>query len=326
MHTYTFGRCIELLDVDAKVFRRWVREDLKLSEKDQKSKADSRVRYLTEEQLKQLATLHEKTLPPDDQLPGEVEASSPGAYKLLDDRLTTIESLHVQLEHNVSAATGDRETLLERLREDEQRLAQSDEHSKELHSLREHITSLESQLQILPMLMERLTALEAQVQDVPTLTEHLTTLEAQLKTVQPLVTPPDEQRVAEIEASYQQRIKELEEQLAAYQQITQPTKPPLKAPAKRKKKVSIKKLPATLVGRRAFADLHSVPDSIAANACKSGKIAAVQGKWLYQKRVIYQALGDRGKHDFYQLYHQRPDFTACDHCPHEIQERETNSL
>ena len=118
MHTYTFGRCIELLDVDAKVFRRWVREDLKLSEKDQKSKADSRVRYLTEEQLQQLATLHEKTLPPDDQLPGEVEASSPGAYKLLDDRLTMMETWHQHLEQGMSTATEDVVTLLARLRED----------------------------------------------------------------------------------------------------------------------------------------------------------------------------------------------------------------
>jgi hypothetical protein len=165
------------------------------------------------------------------------------------------------------------------------------------------------------------------VQIVPLLTERVTLMEGQLTNLQASPAPMEEQRLAEIEAQYQQRIKELEDQLAAYQQqtsmnqpVTQPSKPP-----KRKKKASVKKLPATLEARRAFADLHHVPDAIVASACKSGKITAVQGKWLYQSRVVYQALGDRGKHDFHQLYHQRPDFKACEHCPHQIEREKSTS-
>src|SRR5260370_25315931 len=47
VQTYTFGQCAKLLDIDPKVFRRWVREDLGLQEEEQVSLADRRAGYPT---------------------------------------------------------------------------------------------------------------------------------------------------------------------------------------------------------------------------------------------------------------------------------------
>src|SRR5260370_15737972 len=63
VQTYTFGQCAKLLDIDPKVFRRWVREDLGLQEEEQVSLADRPRRYLTRGQLERLARVHERTLP-----------------------------------------------------------------------------------------------------------------------------------------------------------------------------------------------------------------------------------------------------------------------
>lgn len=311
MRTYSFGRCVELLDVDAKVFRRWVKEDLGLSEKDQVSKADSRVRYLTGDQLKQLADLHEKTLPPEDQLAEEKEAISPGAYKLVEDRLSAMEEMQTYL-MNKMVTDVDLGKALARLQEAEQRLDQSDQYYKELFASTERISPLESQL------TERLTSLEGLVQTLFARSEHLTQLEAQIQAITAPQPPAEDQRIAELETHYQQRIAELEAQLALYKQQRQPTGQPTKKTVGKKKKPVIKSLPSHLAARRAFADLHHVPDSIVATACKNGDIAAVQGKWLYHQRVVYQALGERGKYDFYQRYHERPDFTPCEQCPHDL--------
>jgi hypothetical protein len=125
------------------------------------------------------------------------------------------------------------------------------------------------------------------------------------------------QQLAEVEARYQRQIDELQAQLARYRagkssSSTSPTTTKKKATSK------AKPLPKTLASRRAFAALHRIPDSVVARACNSGKIAAVNGKWLYQSRIIFQALTARGRHDFYQLFHTRPDFTRCKQCPHAI--------
>jgi hypothetical protein len=134
MQTYTFGQCARLLDVDPKVFRRWVREDLGLQEEDQVSRADGRVRYLTREQLERLAELHERTLPAADQHLGKGERSDTrdGAYKLLADRLEVAEH---------------------ELREGAQRI--------------EHLAELTRQLEQLPAWMEGIEARLEHPQEVP---------------------------------------------------------------------------------------------------------------------------------------------------------------
>jgi DNA repair exonuclease SbcCD ATPase subunit len=285
MQTYTFSRCIELLDVDAKVFRRWVREDLKLGEKDQVSRADNRVRYLTREQLEQLAQLHDKTLPADDQIEGEDEHVSPGAYKLLVDRLDALEKTIEGVLSDIGSFSGD--------------ITHMDAHIGSLRELFEHPeTGLDAHLKVLE---HRIAELEVRTQPGPSAAE---------------------QQQSEREAAYQQRIAELEAQLAAYQQQEKKSAPPppKKKPVKKKKRPALKALPAALVARNAFAKLHNVSEKLVSKAALDGKIATTEGKWLSGGYVVTRALNAKGKHDFYHVFHERPDFQRCDQCPHEIKE------
>lgn len=294
MQTYSFGQCARLLKVDPKVFRRWVKEDLGLQEEDQVSRADSRVRYLTREQLERLAELHERILPPDDRQEGQESFSAGlGRYKLVVDRLEDIE---------------------EALRASERAAS---EFQQELHQTQEHLTQMEQRVGVVEGLMQWIPLLEglsswmSQVNlGIEQLTEarqqpnQLAELEAQYR-----------QQMAELEERYKHQIETLEAQLAQYRKgrVT-----PTAQPSTAKKQGKAKNLPKTLASRSTFAALHHVPDSVVARACNSGKIVASNGKWLYKSRIIFQVLGDRGKYDFYQLFHTRPDFTPCKQCPHEI--------
>ena len=279
MQTYTFGQCARLLDVDPKVFRRWVRENLGLQEEDQVSRADGRVRYLTREQLERLAELHERTLPAADQHVGRDERpdTRAGAYKLLADRLD-------EAEHE--------------LHEGAQRIERLAELTPQLEQLPAWMAETEARLERLEHPQEAPISEQS--------TKRLAELEAQHR-----------QQVSELEAHYQQQIAELQAQLAAARKEAHPSASGL-MPAKTLAKSKAKPLPKTLASRSAFAALHYVPDSVVARACNSGKIAATSGKWLYKSRIIFQALGERGKSDFYQLFHTRPDFIPCKQCPHEI--------
>jgi len=166
-------------------------------------------------------------------------------------------------------------------------------------------------------LEQRFTDLREQIQ------QRFTSIEEQLQSLlaqsqqnapeEPQIT--EEQRISEIEQRYQQQIEELERQIATYQQKEMRSIATSKSKSS-KKKTQAKKLPASLASRSAFAQLHGVPDGTVASACSSGKVASVNGTWIYNSRTIHQALGDRGKHDFYQVFHTRPDFKPCAACPH----------
>jgi predicted RNase H-like nuclease (RuvC/YqgF family) len=82
--TYTFSECYELLQADPKTFRRWL-EKADINPDDQVSKADNRIRFLTEEQLQQLAHDHGRSL--QSAPTRTVESVSPAAYKLLAEQL-----------------------------------------------------------------------------------------------------------------------------------------------------------------------------------------------------------------------------------------------
>ena len=278
VQTYTFGQCAKLLDIDPKVFRRWVREDLGLQEEEQVSLADRRVRYLTQEQLERLAKLHEHTLSIGSEQAQQERVTS-GFYKLLEDRLGAVEDALRACEQTASSAQEGLAQVLERLTPTEQSA--------------ERMAQIETRLEQL-----------ARTQDQPD--HRLVELEAR-----------HQQQVAELEAGYQRQIAELQAQLARYRTGE---RTPSTAPSTTTKKTGprSKHLPKTLASRSAFAALHHVPDPVVARACNSGKIAATSGKWLYKSRIIFQALGERGQQDFYQLFHTRPDFTPCKHCPHEI--------
>lgn len=288
MQTYTFGQCARLFDIDPKVFRELVKRELGLQKSDQRSRTDRRARYLTREQLELLAARCQITLL-DDAVLEQPKQVSIATYKLLLDRLETAEEALRASEHTGSE-------LLERLAQIEQQVASMAAWTSLLESLPTWKEQVDERL-------ERLAHPQEQPDD------RLAERVAQHR-----------QQLAEVEARYQRQIDELQAQLARYRagkssSSPSPTTTPKKATSK------AKPLPKTLASRRGFAALHHIPDSGVARACNSGKIAAVNGKWLYQSRIIFQALGARGRHDFYQLFHTRPDFTQCKQCPHAITHR-----
>jgi putative SOS response-associated peptidase YedK len=60
---FTLTECYELLQADPKTFRRWLKKaGIHEQVKSQISKADDRVKYLTQEQLEEIAALHERQL------------------------------------------------------------------------------------------------------------------------------------------------------------------------------------------------------------------------------------------------------------------------
>jgi myosin heavy subunit len=289
MRTYTFGQCARVLEVDPKVFRRWVKEDLGLQEREQVSRADRRVRYLTDEQLAALATLHDRTLPTDGEQEKQADIT-PAWYKLLEDRVISVEAaLHACEQTMVSVQEKDNEG--------QERLMQVEQHI-------ENMLPWNGLLEKLPAWMTRI---ETHVERLKQPDQLLVALEAQYR-----------QQIAELEARYQQQIKDLEAQLAHYRTDEHPSPTPSTTTKKKKIPSRTTRLPKSLASRRTFAVLHHIPDSVVARACNSGKIAATNGRWLYQSRIIFQALGERGRHDFYQLFHARPDFTPCKQCPHAI--------
>jgi chromosome segregation ATPase len=82
---HTLTDCYELLQVDPKTFRRWIE---KAGIQPQVSKADDRVKYLTEAQLQTLAMLHERQLAPAGQKPPP--RITPGSYKLLLEQVSEV--------------------------------------------------------------------------------------------------------------------------------------------------------------------------------------------------------------------------------------------
>ena len=93
--TYTFSECYRLLDVDAKTFGRWL-EKAGIDPKQQISKIDNRIRYLTQDQLEQLASDHGRILSQQQEQPS-TESVAPGTYKLLLER---VENLSSQVERH----------------------------------------------------------------------------------------------------------------------------------------------------------------------------------------------------------------------------------
>lgn len=88
MRTYTFNECYELLNVDPKTFRGWLKE-ANIDPDHQVSRADRRIKFLTEEQLNRLAVDHGRLLRGVQEQ--AEESVSPAAFKLLMDRLARAE-------------------------------------------------------------------------------------------------------------------------------------------------------------------------------------------------------------------------------------------
>ena len=118
-------------------------------------------------------------------------------------------------------------------------------------------------------------------------------------------------------ASLEERITQgLGSQVKAAQATTPASPAPRSSPPKEKAKG--KGLPIGYTPLRVFARVHGVSVKAADHASKSAKIAVKSGKWLYKSRYIFEALDARGKHDFYELFHERESFQRCNRCPHAL--------
>jgi len=88
---FNFSQCVTLLDTNFKTFKRWLTED-GIDAEQQQNRADSREKYLTEDQLVAMARKREIPL----QLPEERKGESTSAKILaglagMDSRITTLE-------------------------------------------------------------------------------------------------------------------------------------------------------------------------------------------------------------------------------------------
>ena len=86
MHTYTLTECCTLFQVNAKTFRKWLERE---GMQPQRSRADTRIRYLTREEVERLAKAYDCALPPD-------EESAPKGRKTSDTSTLLAERLEQQ--------------------------------------------------------------------------------------------------------------------------------------------------------------------------------------------------------------------------------------
>src|SRR2546428_6861634 len=97
MRRFNFRRSQELLNVDPKTFGRWLKQ-ADIDPRQQIDRADPRQRFLTEEQLRQLADEHGRELPPSlDQ--EDTHDTSDAAASAVSERLAEFEvrmTLHFQ--------------------------------------------------------------------------------------------------------------------------------------------------------------------------------------------------------------------------------------
>jgi len=140
--TYTFSECYKLLNVDPKTFGRWL-EKAGIDPKQQVSKVDNRIRFLTQTQVDRLATDHGRTLTQEEH---PNEDATPGMYKLLAERLDTLENTIQDVSHESSG------TLTE--------IYASSASRSDLAELETRLNSTEG---LLAKALERIDALEAQV-------------------------------------------------------------------------------------------------------------------------------------------------------------------
>lgn len=238
MRIYPLTECCALFRVNLKTLHKWLAQE---GIHPQQSRADTRIRYLTAEQVATIAQAYDRPLPRS-QEPATDELPVSSAAALFRDRLDQQEQRLIRLE-------------------------------TEMRQVQASMASFQHQAG------ERADVSGAADTDRPT-------------------------RQAE---------------QATQQKAGQEHHPPAKARAKtRSKKGGGKGLPRTLVLLRTFAERHHVPLKAADRASKADKIAVVRGHWLVNSRYATQALGARGQHDFYTLFHRREDFTRCDRCPHHL--------
>ncbi len=244
--TFNFRQSRELLRVDPKTFQKWLQK-ADIDPNEQVNLADSRERYLTEEQLTLLAKQHGRTLP---QMDNQPEPPATVTVAMPAERLASLEQEIIQ-----------------------------------------HFKRLEAQeLQILQIIAD--------------LQQHLANLERTVSLQ--LEHKPANQKGGSSSPS------------APVPKIAHESSSTRSPTKNAKKKTRGKKLPRTLIPLHVFAREHGVSEGAADHAAQAGKITVEFGKWLYNSRYITTALDQRGRSEFYTLFHEREGFRECSECPHAL--------
>jgi hypothetical protein len=162
----------------------------------------------------------------------------------------------------------------------------------------------------------------------------LATLDDRLTTLEEVIA----HRFDQVEEQVRTLIADLRRDLVAQANITPapreyapaPTPRPAKtvlaahAPARTSTKKRTKKgarakpLPRALVPLSVFKSEHKVSDKAVEYALDKQKITVERGKWTHNNRNVMIALGQQGRHEFYQLFHEREGFLRCEQCPHAV--------
>jgi hypothetical protein len=187
MRTYTFNECYELLHVDPKTFRGWLKE-AGIDPDHQVSRADRRIRFLTQAQLDKLAEEHGRRL------------SGPASH---DD-----EVIHA----------GAFKLLLDRMQRAEEEIAR---HPRQIEESQQYVEDLVTKIQ--EEFKESRVTLDGRIADLTlTSTHQLNELKAQLQAIEHKVDQMAEMqasRLNQIEAMIQkdsEKVKGLREQLDAH--------------------------------------------------------------------------------------------------------------
>jgi uncharacterized coiled-coil protein SlyX len=191
--TYTFAQSMEMLNCDPKTFRRWL-EKAGIDPELQKSKADERIRYLTQEQLEQLAKDHGRDL--RQIIQRQAEPIPPEAYKLLVDRVNG----QAEQSRQYQGILQDHE---ERIDSQEDTLERHDGHltkqqdqlteaRREIAALQHQLVTTQERLASLSDLLAQLSPiLAAQGEQITALTEQLDALKPKPARARPARETPD---------------------------------------------------------------------------------------------------------------------------------------
>lgn len=87
-------------------------------------------------------------------------------------------------------------------------------------------------------------------------------------------------------------------------------------PTTAKRQPSQNTLPDGLIGYRAFASLHDIPESTVKHAIDRGDLSTTQGSWKSGQAIINHAFNAEQKRAFYEQYAGLPRFKPCTECPH----------
>ncbi len=281
--TFNFRRSCQLLQINPKSFQEWLKK-AGIDPHTQVNRADPREKYLTKEQLLQLAELHGRTLPPLDD-----DVEQPG-------EAMTIEALAEQLgasQRQHAARFDQMEGLL-----------------LQIVPLLQEIASKEREPRVLPEdAMQRFDHLQHMLTQITVFLQHDPLDPHSNGAPKPMQQTPEPVPVLT-------PITRTPATPKTVKQTAAPTK--AKPSAKKKKPTRGKKLPAGLVLLREFAGQHHIVTERASDAGRVGKMRVVRGKWLVNSRWATEALDAQGQHDFYAVFHEREGFTPCEQCPHAL--------